>query len=122
MSLTLDQAINNMSMIVQEARDNATLAADKCFKEQLNGVDNYPCGFAWASIYTFAGNKIRGNSKLGKALKANGIEQDYSRTFQIWNPSGVQVQNVDVKEAGARAFAEVFTKYGFKAYADSRLD
>mgnify|MGYP000512932685 FL=1 len=55
-------------------------------------------------------------------MKAAGIEQDYTKAFQIWNPSNVNVQNVDVKEAGAQAAADVFEAFGFKAYAGSRLD
>ena len=120
--LTLDQAIDNMPMIFQEASEAAYAAANKYLQEQLGGQDQYACGFAWANIYKFDGKKIRGNSKLGKALKAENIKQDYDRIFQIWNPSGLPVQNIDTKEAGARAFADVFTKYGFEAYADSRLD
>ena len=120
--LTLEQAINNLPMIIQEATEAAHAAANKFLQEKLGGQDQYSCGFAWANIYKFGGKNIRGNSKLGKALKANGIDQDYNRTFQIWNPSGLPVQNIDTKEVGARAFAEVFTKYGFEAYAGSRLD
>jgi hypothetical protein len=32
------------------------------------------------------------------------------------------VQNIDTLEAGAEAAAKVFEKYGFRAYAGSRLD
>jgi hypothetical protein len=32
------------------------------------------------------------------------------------------VQNIDTLEAGAEAAARVFEKYGFQAYAGSRLD
>ena len=83
----------------------------------LQGKDNYPCGFAWVNIHG-----VKGNTKLGRNMKAAGIKQDYTKAFQIYNPGGVSVQNVDVKEAGAEAAAEVFTQYGFKAYAGSRLD
>jgi hypothetical protein len=55
-------------------------------------------------------------------LKAAGVRQDYTKAFQIWNPSGLSVQNVDCKEVGAQAAADVFKKYGFTAYAGSRLD
>ena len=55
-------------------------------------------------------------------MKQAGIEQDYTKAFQIYNPSGVNVQNVDVKEVGAMAAANVFESFGFKAYAGSRLD
>jgi hypothetical protein len=80
-------------------------------------VDQYACGFAWVNIY-----KVKGNTKLGKMLKAAGVRQDYTKAFQIWNPADMGVQNVDTLEAGADAAAKVFQKYGFEAYAGSRLD
>jgi len=40
-----------------------------------------------------------------------------------WEPgTGLHCQNVDTKEVGARAAADVFKRYGFTAYAGSRLD
>jgi hypothetical protein len=113
MEYTKDQII----AIVTEAKQAAREAADKYFQEKLNGQDQYACGFAWVNIYG-----IKGNTKLGKVLKAAGIRQDYSKAFSIWNPSEHNCQNIDTKEAGAYAAAEVFTKYGFTAYAGSRLD
>jgi hypothetical protein len=55
-------------------------------------------------------------------LKAAGVRQDYTKAFQLWNPSGYGCQNVDTLEAGAEAAAKVFERYGFTAYAGSRLD
>jgi len=115
----MDIKVLDLAEIINEARTAAHAATLDYINRNGEG---YPCGFAWANIYKFDGKKIRGNSKLGKALKAHGIEQNYDRTFQLWNPSGHGTQNVDAKEAGARAFAHVFTKYGFEAYAGSRLD
>lgn len=103
--------------IVAEAKAEAFKAADKFFKERLGGRDQYACGFAWVNIYG-----IKGNTKMGKALKAAGVRQDYTKAFQIWNPAGYGCQNVDTLEEGARAAADVFRKYGFEAYAGSRLD
>lgn len=103
--------------IVTEAKSAAYAAASKFFQEKLGGQDQYACGFAWVNIYG-----VKGNTKLGKMLSAAGVKQDYSRAFSIWNPSGLPCQNVDTKEAGAQAAAEVFRKYGFDAYAGSRLD
>jgi len=65
---------------------------------------------------------IKGNTKLGRAMKAAGYKKSYDGAWQIWNPSGLHCQNVDTKEVGAYAAAEVFKKYGFTAYAGSRLD
>ena len=75
------------------------------------------CGFAWINIYG-----IKGNTKLGKRFKAAGVERSYDGSLQIYNPSGHRGQSMDVKEAGAEAAANVFTKYGFKCYAGSRAD
>ena len=103
--------------IVREAQEAAHEAAMDFFQTQLGGQDQYACGFAWTNIYG-----VKGNTKLGKMLKAAGVRQDYTKAFQLWNPAKMPVQNVDTLEEGARAAAEVFRKYGFEAYAGSRLD
>jgi len=103
--------------IVAEAHSAAHAAAAKFFKEKLGGKDQMCCGFAWVDIYD-----VKGNTKLGKALAEQGIRKSYSGGLQMWNPSKFGCQNVDTLEEGARAAAEVFKKYGFKAYAGSRLD
>jgi hypothetical protein len=113
MNYTQDQ----VNAIVAEAKEAAFQAADKFFKERLGGKDQYACGFAWTNIY-----KVKGNTKLGKMLKAAGVRQDYTKAFSLWNPAGYGCQNVDTLEAGAEAAAKVFQKYGFEAYAGSRLD
>ena len=103
--------------ILVEAKHEAYLAADKFFKEKLGGKDQFSCGFAWVDIYG-----VKGNTRLGKALKAAGIRKSYTGSYQIWNPAGYACQNIDTLEAGAEAAAKVFEKYGFRAYAGSRLD
>lgn len=113
MNYTQDQ----VNAIVAEAKSAAFQAADKFFKEKLGGRDQYACGFAWTNIYG-----VKGNTKLGKMLKAAGVRQDYTKAFQLWNPAGYGCQNVDTLEHGAMAAAQVFKKYGFEAYAGSRLD
>ena len=75
------------------------------------------CGFAWVNIYG-----IRGNTKLGKRMKAAGFEKDYTGAYSIWNPSGLGTQCMSTKEAGASACAKVFSAAGFTAYAGSRAD
>jgi hypothetical protein len=106
-----------VNTIVAEAREAAVEAARRFFQERLGGQDQYACGFAWTNIYG-----VKGNTRLGKMLKAAGVRQDYTKAFQLWNPSGMPVQNVDTLEAGAEAAAAVFKRYGFEAYAGSRLD
>jgi hypothetical protein len=103
--------------IVAEAKHEAYLAADKFFKEKLGGRDQFSCGFAWVDIFG-----IKGNTKLGRALKEAGIRKSYTGSFQIWNPANYGCQNIDTLEEGARAAAAVFERYGFQAYAGSRLD
>ena len=109
--------IIQINTIVNEAKQAAREAAEKYFQEKLGGVDQYSCGFAWVDIFG-----VKGNTKLGKAFKAAGIRKSYTGGHQIWNPAGLGVQNIDTLEAGAEAAAKVFEKYGFRAYAGSRLD
>ena len=103
--------------IVKEAQAAAHKAAMEFFRDKLGGQDQYACGFAWTNIYG-----VKGNTKPGKMLKAAGVRQDYTKAFQLWNPAKVPVQSLSVLEAGAQAAADVFRKYGFEAYAGSRMD
>ena len=95
---------------LQHARDAAQQHLD------TYGEHAY-CGFAWVNIYG-----IKGNTKLGKRMKAAGFDKDYSGAYSIWNPSGLGTQCMSTKEAGAEAAARVFTAAGFRAYAGSRAD
>lgn len=110
--LTLTQ--EQVNAIVQEAMTEARKAAEQFYAQ--NG-DRDCCGFAWTNIY-----KVKGNTKLGKMLKAAGVRQDYTKAFQLWNPSKFPTQSLNILEAGADAAAKVFRKYGFEAYAGSRMD
>ena len=114
------EAIRN---ILAEAKQAARIAAQS-FLDDWNaktGGNEYGepmyCGFASTKIYD-----VKGNTKLGKAFKAAGIEKDYSGAYSIWNPSEHRGQSMDVKEVGAQACAQVFKNYGFRAYMDSRAD
>ena len=111
---TLDQILG----IKQEAIQAAQQAASD-LENKLEGNSNFygSCGFAWLTIYG-----IKGNTKLGKTMAKAGITRAWDKTLQIWNPSGSHTQNIDVKEAGAQAAALIFRKYGFTAFAGSRLD
>jgi len=106
-----------VDVIVAEAKSAAREAAEKFFQEKLGGRDQYACGFAWVDIFG-----VKGNTRLGKAFKEAGVKKSHTGAFQIWNPADMYVQNVDTLEAGAEAAAQVFKKYGFTAYAGSRLD
>ena len=108
----------NIEQIKAEVKAKAFAAADTYFKTVLGGVDRYACGFAWVTVYP----QHKGNTKLGKVMKAAGIHKDYTGAHQLWNPAKFGCQNVDTLYEGAKAAAEVFERHGFRAYAGSRLD
>ena len=108
--------VEDLKRIVDEACDAAYKAADTYENDVMQGGWG-ACGFAWMNIYG-----IKGNTKIGRRLKQAGVGQSWDKSFQIWNPSKYPTQNIDTLEAGARAAAEVFKRYGFEAYAGSRLD
>ena len=114
MNYTPDQITN----ILNEARARAWEAAEAHEEKHYPNNGWGACGFAWVNIWG-----IKGNTKLGRAMKAAGINKDYTGAYSIWNPSKYPTQNVSTLEAGAQAAAAVFKRYGFeKAYAGSRLD
>jgi hypothetical protein len=82
------------------------------------GRDSGACGFAWVDVYV-----DRTNSKQAKELIAAGFRKDYKpKCLSMWNPGELPVQNIDIKEAGAYAYATYLQALGLKAYAGSRLD
>ena len=115
--------VEDLKSIMQDAKTAASIAAQS-FLDDWNastGGNQYGepmyCGFAWVNIY-----KIKGNTKLGRAMKQAGYTKDYTGAYQIYNPAGYGGQSMDVKEAGARAAAKVFEQYGFTAYPGGRAD
>ena len=108
---------DQVPQIVAEAKSAAHAASHKYFTEQLGGRDQYACGFASTKIY-----RVKGSTRIGKALIAAGLSKSYDGSLELWNPGQVAVQNIDCLEAGANAAAVVFRKYGFEAYGWSRLD
>lgn len=104
----------DLNAIIDEAFAAAKVASDAAFTRI--GGDKYPCGFAWVNISP-------GTSAIARELKKRGdARKSYSGGVDVWNPGKSFVQNVDIKYAGARAFADVLQKYGVKAYAMDRLD
>lgn len=113
--------MTNAIAIRNEMLEQAAEVAEAKLREI--GGDRYACGFAWVTIYP----KHKGNTRDGRAerklLEEMGFRKDWTgKAYEYWNPSKWGGQNVDVKEAGARAAADVLRKYGFTAYAGSRLD
>lgn len=82
------------------------------------GGDRYACGFAWTEVYV-----DRTNSLQAKELIKAGFKKDYKpKCLSMWNPGGLGVQNIDIKEAGADTLATYLSSLGLKAYGCSRLD
>lgn len=106
----------NIQAILTEAQNAAYTAADAHENTYYPNNGWGACGFAWVDI------PVKGNTKLGRALKAAGVSKHWRSGFQLWNPSKYPTQNVDTLEAGARAAAEVLNNAGITAYAGSRLD
>ena len=113
----MQYTVAELKAIIQEATTEAAAAADAFENKYFPNGGWGACGFAWVDIWG-----IKGNTKLGRAMKAAGIDKAYNGAYQIWNPSKYPTQNIDTLEAGARAAADVFKRYGFTAYAGSRLD
>jgi hypothetical protein len=103
--------------ICTKAKLSAQEAAGNFFRDKLGGKDQFACGFAWVDVYN-----VRSNSKLGKALIAQGFRKSYTKSLQLWNPSNFGCQNIDTLEHGALAYAAVLKEHGLDAYMGSRLD
>ena len=109
-----DYTVEDIQDIIREAKSEARFAAE----EYINAYGEHAyCGFAWVNIWD-----IKGNTKLGKRMKAAGLDKDYTGAYSIWNPSTLGTQCMSTKEAGASAAASVFKAYGFKCSAGSRAD
>ena len=109
-----DYTVEDLKTIKAAALQHANEAAVAHI--EYYGEQGY-CGFAWVNIHG-----IKGNTKLGKRMKAAGFEKDYTGAYSIWNPSGLGTQCMSTKEAGASAAAKVFKAAGFKCSAGSRAD
>ena len=67
---------------VQNACNEAKLAAQTAAAISFAQIgERDACGFSWVNVYG-----VRSNSKLGKALQAEGFRKDYTGSLQIWNP------------------------------------
>ena len=82
-------------------------------------IDNYPCGFAWLNIKPARGDFV-------KYLKSKNIgrKDDYygGYTISSYECCAFNGQNMDVKEAGVRAFNAVLKQNGIVGNVHSRMD
>jgi hypothetical protein len=108
-------------MDIEAIHQEATKAAEQAAEASLArmGGDRGACGFAWVTIHG-----VSLATRQGREFKRLGFSKGYGRGagIELWNPSRSPVQNIDAKEAGAQAYAAVFKRNGFTAYANSRLD
>lgn len=105
-----------LNSIIDEALVKAKEASDAKYT-QLGG-DRMSCGFAWVVVKP-------GNSLLAKILKERKLgDRHYAGGICVWNPGGSPVQNIDIKEAGAYAFARhLKAETGIETiWPESRLD
>lgn len=105
----------------------AEAAARKAVAENAHRENRFAfdCGFAWAVI------DEHGASPIIKACKAAqrgepgyGHKSYRGKGWEVWMPGRGDFggQSVSIFECGAKAFAEVLKKHGFKAHWSSRLD
>ena len=93
----------------------AAIEAEAVFMEQY-GEPAY-CGFAWVKLM------LDGRKPYTKELLKQGIiSKGWNNGYIIWNPTGNGTQSMDVKKAGAIAYANVMQSFGIRAYAESRAD
>ncbi len=111
-------------MEIQTLHETATTAARTAADALYAQIgDRYPCGFAWVTYFP----KHKGNTAAGKAerklFESIGFSKDYTgKAWQLRNPSRHITQNMDVKEAGAEAYAKLMQEAGYAVHAASRMD
>jgi hypothetical protein len=113
MSATID--LNQVNIVLVQAKKAAQEAAVTAY---ATIGERDACGFAWVTVHG-----VRINSKMGKALVAQGFSKAWNGGLQLWNPSGHGTQSISVKEAGAYVYADyIKSQLGLEAYAGSRMD
>lgn len=102
---------------IESIHNTATAAAQRAEAEfrAKHGEPGY-CGFAWVTV------PEKASTKLGRALKTVGFRKEYGGGLSLWNPGGSFTQSMDIKEAGAQAYADTLRQYGIDAYMSSRAD
>lgn len=104
---------------IEKVKNEAELAANEAQSHYLSvhGEDSY-CGFGWVTVIV-----SRTNSREAKALEKMGFKKSWQRRrMDMWKPGAYNGQSMTIHELGATAYARVLTKYGFKAYSNSRAD
>lgn len=99
--------------IYTQALDAAKAAEAEYLKQY--GEPMY-CGFAWVDLPS-------ARTPFVTWCKKNGVgSKHWKKGWQIWNPAGNFTQSMDIKEAGAHAFAQILNKHGIDCRTGSRAD
>ena len=102
---------------IQQGKTLAVQASTDMYNK-MGRKDAFACGFAWVDVFV-----DRTNSLQAKELIKAGFKKDYKpKCLSMWNPGELPVQNIDIKEAGADAYATYLRALGLQAYSGSRLD
>ena len=102
---------------IQQGKTLAVQASTDMYNK-MGRKDAFACGFAWVDVFV-----DRTNSAQAKELIKAGFKKDYKpKCLSMWNPGELPVQNIDIKEAGADAYAVYLRALGLQAYSGSRLD
>jgi hypothetical protein len=107
----------DFTALFAKARAAATLASGAYLA--ANGEHPFNCGFAWVSVRPARGKfvswcKAQSGREYGRRHEGDG--------WVFWSPGNYNGQDMDVKRAGAEAFAAVLAEAGIKAVVCSRLD
>ena len=110
--------VEDLVVAEQSIKKSIQMAQQKAREYLAKHGETAYCGFAWTTVYD-----VRSNSKLGKLLGKYGFTKAYGGGLQLWNPSGLSTQSMDIKEIGADTCADVLrSELGLKAYGGSRAD
>ena len=101
---------------VTQARSVGGQAGLKYFNEKMGGRDAWPCGFSRVIV------KVKGSTKLGRALLEAGFRKDYGGGL-CKDFSGNIAQCMDVGVESNQAALEVLrTQLDLVGYVTSRMD
>ena len=101
---------------VARARSVGGQAGLKYFNEIMGGVDSWPCGFSRVIV------KVKGSTKLGRALLAAGFRKDYGGGL-CKDFSGHIAQCMDVGVESNQAALEILrSNLDIVGYVTSRMD
>lgn len=109
--------MNKIKVDFQAIHNEALALAKKAESDYVAQYgEPFYCGFAWVDI-------DNGRSPFVNWCKKNGVgSKHWRKGWCIWNPAGNGTQSMDVKEAGAYAYAAVLRNYNIDAQAGSRAD